>query len=259
MKVVILAGGLGTRLREETEFRPKPMITVGGKPILWHIMKAYAHYGFRDFIVCLGYKGEMIKDYFLNYEAMNSNFTVSLGLPKQVRYHTSHLEKDWRVTLVDTGQKAQTGTRIKRVEKYIKGDLFMLTYGDGVGDINIKELLKFHKSHDKIGTITGVHASSRFGELKMENGQVTRFHEKPQVSDALINGGFFVFKREIFDYLWEEDDCALEAKPLEKLTKDGQLMAYTHRGFWQCIDTYRELEFLNNLWRNKNPPWKVWK
>lgn len=257
-KVVILCGGRGTRLKEETEYRPKPLVEIGGRPILWHIMKIYAHYGFKDFVLCLGYKGNMIKQYFLNYEAMNNDFTIQLGNSNNIQFHSTHRERGWNVTLVDTGEEAQTGARIERVKKYIEGDLFMLTYGDGVGSINIKELLEFHKSHAKIGTITGVHPSSRFGELRIKNHKVVKFNEKPQVSEGLINGGFFVFDKKFFKYLSDADNCTLEKEPLGRLTKDGQLMVYTHKGFWQCVDTYRELEFLNELWYSENPHWKVW-
>lgn len=258
VKVVILCGGRGTRLKEETEVRPKPLIEIGGKPILWHIMKIYAHYGFRDFILCLGYKGNLIKEYFLNYEAMNNDFTIRLGKHHEIQFQGSHSEKDWSVTLVDTGEEAQTGARIKRVEKYIDSDIFMVTYGDGVGNINIKKLVDFHKSHNKIGTVTGVHPSSRFGELVVKDNSVIKFHEKPQVSEGLINGGFFVFKRKFLDYLEKDDDCFLEGKPLEKLAKEKELMVYVHKDFWQCVDTYREMVLLNNLWKTPNPPWKVW-
>lgn len=258
LKVIILCGGRGTRMKEETEFRPKPLVEVGGRPILWHIMKIYAHYGFRDFVLCLGYKGNMIKEYFLNYEAMNNDFTVQLGDHNKILFHTAHQECNWNVALVNTGEEAQTGSRIKRVEKYIDSDLFMVTYGDGVGNINIKELLEFHKSHGKIGTVTGVHPSSRFGELVMKEKQVASFTEKPQIKEGFINGGFFVFNKEFFNYLGESDNCYLEGEPLEKLSSEKELIAYTHNGFWQCVDTYRELEVLNNLWRSPNSPWKVW-
>ena len=259
MKVIILCGGRGTRLREETEYRPKPMVRVGGKPILWHIMKIYAYYGFKDFIICLGYKGNMIKEYFLNYEAMNNDFTIPLGNYNNIRIHSSHQERDWRVTLADTGEEAQTGARVKRIEKYIDGDLFMLTYGDGVANINIKNLVEYHKSHGKTGTMTGVRPSSRFGELMINNNKVVKFHEKPQVNEGLINGGFFVFNKKFFKYLKEDDNCYLEKEPLENLVADGELMVYPHDGFWQCVDTYRELELLNNLWKSRNSPWKVWR
>ena len=259
IKVVILCGGLGTRLREETEYRPKPMVQVGGRPILWHIMKIYAHYGFKDFVICLGYKGNMIKEYFLNYEAMNNDFTMQLGNRNSTQFHSNHQEKDWCVTLVDTGEEAQTGARVKRIEKYIDGDLFMLTYGDGVANINIEDLLKYHKSHGKIGTMTGVHPSSRFGELVIKNKQIIEFTEKPQIGEGLINGGFFVFNKNFFNQLKEDDNCILEQEPLRNLAVDGELMVYPHDGFWQCVDTYRELEILNNLWESPNPPWNVWK
>ena len=258
MKVVILCGGRGTRLREETEYRPKPMVQVGSRPILWHIMKIYAHYGFKDFIICLGYKGNMIKEYFLNYEAMNNDFTIPLGNYNNIQIHSSHQEREWRVTLADTGEEAQTGARVKRIEKYIDGDLFMLTYGDGVANINIKELVEYHKSHGKIGTMTGVHPSSRFGELVIKDNKIVVFNEKPQVKEGLINGGFFVFNKKFFKYLKEDDNCYLEKEPLENLAADGELMVYPHDGFWQCVDTYRELELLNNLWKSRNPPWEVW-
>ena len=258
MKVVILCGGRGTRLKEETEFRPKPLVKIGNRPVLWHIMKIYAHYGFKEFILCLGYKGDMIKDYFLNYEMMNSDFTIQLGNRNNIQFHRNHQEGDWSVTLADTGEKAQTGARIKRIEKYIDSNLFMVTYGDGVANLNIKELLKFHQAHGKIGTMTGVHPSSRFGELVIKDNQVMRFNEKPQVKEGLINGGFFVFNKEFFNYLEEDDNCYLERQPLEKLAKEGELMVYPLDGFWQCVDTYRELELLNNLWESPNPPWKVW-
>lgn len=258
MKVVILCGGRGTRLKEETEFRPKPLVRIGNKPVLWHIMKIYAHYGFKDFILCLGYKGDMIKEYFLNYEVMNSDFTIQLGNRNNIQFHSNHQEEDWNVTLADTGERAETGARIKRIEKYIDGDLFMVTYGDGVANLNIKELLNFHKAHKKIGTMTGVHPSSRFGELVIKGNRVMQFNEKPQVKEGLINGGFFVFNKEFFNYLKEDDNCYLERQPLEKLAKEGELTVYPLDGFWQCVDTYRELEVLNNLWKSPNPPWKVW-
>lgn len=258
MKVAILCGGLGTRLREETEFRPKPMVQIGNRPVLWHIMKVYGYYGFNDFIICLGYKGNMIKDYFLNYEAMNNDFTIRLGSRNSIDFHNNHQEKDWRVTLADTGESSQTGARVKKIEKYMDGDMFMLTYGDGVADINIKELVEYHRSHGKIGTMTGVHPSSRFGELTVRDNQIIEFDEKPQTKDGLVNGGYFVFNREFFEYLTEDDNCILEKKPLEKLASDGELMVYPHHGFWQCVDTYRELEALNMMWTQGKPPWKIW-
>lgn len=258
IKVVILCGGRGSRLKEETEIRPKPLIEIGEWPILWHIMKLYAYYGFKDFILCLGYKGEMIKEYFLNYEAMSDDFTVHLGRRIPVEFHSDHLEKDWNITLVDTGMQAQTGARIKRIEKYIDSDTFMVTYGDGVGNINIKELLKHHKACGKIGTITGVHPSSRFGVLVTEGKDVVEFSEKPQVREGFINGGFFVFHKKFFGYLKEGDNCYLERAPLEKLAKANQLAFFRHEGFWQCMDTQRELDILNDLWKREKAPWKVW-
>lgn len=259
MKVVILCGGKGTRIKEESEYRPKPLVKIGNRPILWHIMKIYAHYGFKEFVICLGYKGEMIKEYFLNYEMMNNDFTINLGSSKDIEIHSDHTEHDWLVTLAETGEESQTGARVKRIEKYVDGDTFMLTYGDGVSQINIKELLEYHKSHGKIGTMTGVHPSSRFGEFTMKNNQIMEFNEKPQTKEGLINGGFFVFNREFFKYLERDKNCILEHDPLEKLAADGELMLYSNDGFWQCVDTYRELEILNNLWKGPNPPWKVWK
>lgn len=258
MKVVILCGGRGTRLREETEYLPKPMVKIGGRPILWHIMKIYGHYGFKDFIICLGYKGNMIKQYFLNYEAMNNDFTVSLSNYSDIKFHSDHREKGWNVTLVNTGEEAQTGARVKKIKKYIDEDLFMLTYGDGVANINIQELVKYHRTHGKIGTMTGVHPSSRFGELVVKDNKIIVFNEKPQVTEGLINGGFFVFNKKFFKYLKSDDNCFLEREPLENLSADGELMVYPYNGFWQCVDTYRELELLNNLWKSPNPPWKVW-
>jgi glucose-1-phosphate cytidylyltransferase len=258
MKVVILCGGKGTRIREETEFRPKPLIQIGDRPILWHIMKTYAHYGFKDFILCVGYKGNMIKDYFLNYETINNDFTVQLGDCNKIQFHNNHDEADWCVTIVDTGNEAQTGARIKKVEKYIDSDLFMVTYGDGVANIDIGRLVKFHKEHNKTGTITGVHPPSRFGELMIRNNQLVQFQEKPQVKEGLINGGYFVFHRKFLDYLQEDDGCYLEREPIEKLTSERNLMIYSHDDFWQCVDTYRELQLLINLWKSSNPPWKVW-
>ena len=256
--VVILCGGLGTRLREETEYRPKPMVEIGGKPILWHIMKIYAHQGFKDYILGLGYKGEIIKNYFYNYEILNNDFTVELGSYKHVEIHSNHKEKGWQVTLADTGDSALKGARIKKIEKYVNGDLFMLTYGDGVADINLHELLSFHKNHGRIGTVTGVRPPSRFGDLVVESNRVVSFTEKPQVSEGLINGGFFVFNRGIFDYLSAEDNCDFEVGPLEQLAEDGELMVYELKGEWACMDTFRDMEYLNKLWQGGKAFWKIW-
>jgi glucose-1-phosphate cytidylyltransferase len=256
--VVILCGGMGLRLREETETKPKPMIEVGGKPVLWHIMKTYAHYGFRDFILCLGYKGDVIKNYFFNYEILNNDFTIELGKTKSIEICHNYDEKDWRVTLADTGVSSLKGCRIKKIEKYVKGDMFLLTYGDGVANINIDELLTFHKSHGRIGTVTGVRPPSRFGEIVAEGSNVISFAEKPQVSYGLINGGYFVLNRQIFKYLSTEQNCDLEIGPLERLAADGELMVYEHKGEWTCMDTYRDVLYLNNLWENGKAFWKIW-
>lgn len=259
MKVVILCGGQGTRLREETEYRPKPMVEVGGHPLLWHIMKLYAHSGFTDFVLCLGYKSEVIKEYFLNYEAMNTDCTIELGAPDRLQFHSNHLERGWTVTLANTGLAAQTGTRIKRVERYVDTDEFLLTYGDGVADLNIRDVVAFHRRHGKVGTVVGVRPPSRFGELMTDERQtVVEFSEKPQASKGFINGGFFVFHRRFFDYLSEADECVLEREPLERLAKDGHLMMYPHQGFWQCMDTPRDLRLLEMLWDRGEAPWKVW-
>lgn len=259
MKVIILCGGRGTRLGEVTEYRPKPMVEIGGKPILWHIMKIYAHYGFTDFILCLGYKGYMIKEYFFNYELINNDFTVELGENKNVEIHNSHSEQGWRITLAETGTEALKGARIKKVEKYIDSEPFMITYGDGVANIDINKLLAFHQEHGKIGTITGVRPPSRFGELEVRNNKVAKFTEKPQASGGLINGGFFVFNKELFDFLSTDDDCDFERGPLEKLANMGELMVYEHFGPWQCMDTVRDMNHLNNLWNQNKAFWKIWR
>jgi glucose-1-phosphate cytidylyltransferase len=257
LNVVILCGGQGTRLREETEFRPKPMVLIGQKPIVWHIMKLYAHHGYRDFVLCLGYRGQMIKEYFLNYEAMNNDFTIHLGSKTRIDYLDTHDEQDFRVTLADTGQETMTGGRIKRIQRHIDGDTFMVTYGDGVSDVDIGELLKFHRSHGRLATVTAMQPPSRFGMLAIaDDGRVTRFAEKPQ-TDGWASAGFFVFNIRIFDYL-DSDQCILEREPLEHLSADGQLMVYRHRGFFFAMDTYREFQLLNGLWDQGKAPWKVW-
>ena len=257
IKVVILCGGMGTRLREETELKPKPMVEIGGMPILWHIMKTYAHYGFNEFVLCLGYKSEVIKGYFYNYEILSNNFTIELG-SKNIEIYPGHSEKGWKVTLVDTGLDAMTGARIKRIEKFIDSDIFMLTYGDGVTDLNIKDLLNFHKSHGKIGTVTGVTPPSRYGELSIEKDHVVSFKEKSKTSSGSINGGYFIFNKKFFNYLKDEDGCVLEKEPLERLVADKELKVFQHNGFWQCMDTYRDYKYLNELWTGGNPTWKVW-
>jgi len=255
-KVVILCGGQGTRLREETEFKPKPMIEIGKHPILWHIMKTYASYGCSEFILCLGYKGEMIKDYFYHYRMRNSDFTISLA-DQDVAFHQIRDENSWKVTLSDTGQLTMTGARVKKVEKYIGEETFMLTYGDGVTDLDIKKLLEYHEEHGKIGTVTGVFPPSRYGELMIEGERVSSFKEKPKVYTGAINGGYFVFNRSFFDYLSDDDQCILEREPLERLAQDDQLRVYLHEGFWQCMDTYRDLKYLTSLWEEGNAPWRV--
>lgn len=259
MQVVILCGGLGTRLREETEFRPKPMVNIGPKPILWHIMKIFASQGHTDFVLALGYKGEMIKDYFCHYELMNNDVTIELGKPESLCLHSAHDEAGWRITLADTGEKALKGARLKRVERYITDDPFLLTYGDGVADVDLQELVEFHKSHGRIATITGVNPAARFGELKVEGDRILSFHEKPAgPGKSLINGGYMVLDRRIFAYLSDDDQCDLEYGPLERLAAEGQLMVRRHAGFWACMDTLRDTEQLNRLWREGRAGWKVW-
>lgn len=258
MQTVILCGGLGTRLREETEFRPKPMVNIGDRPILWHIMKIYAHYGYTDFVLALGYKGYMIKQYFFHYELMNNDVTIELGKQEQLCIHQCHDEAGWRITLANTGEEALKGARLKKVQKYITGDTFMLTYGDGVADINLNELVSFHKSHGKLATLTGINPASRFGELKIEGNNVKAFNEKPENGEGYINGGFFILNWDVFDYLSEDDSCDFEIGALEELAQNGELMVYKHRGFWACMDTLRDMEYLNKLWIEDKARWKVW-
>jgi glucose-1-phosphate cytidylyltransferase len=259
MKVVILCGGQGTRLREETEVRPKPMVEIGGRPILWHIMKLYAHHGLTDFVLCLGYKGHLIKDFFLNYETRMNDFTIRLGRQQSLTFRNGHPEDGWAVTLAETGQTSQTGTRLRRVHGYLDAGPFCLTYGDGLCNVNITELIRFHRAHGKLGTVTGVRPPGRFGELHLDGSRVSAFAEKPQVSGGFINGGFFVFEREFVDlYLEEGADLPLEAEPLRRLAADGELMVWQHDGFWQPMDTYREWKLLEEMWNSPSPPWKVW-
>jgi glucose-1-phosphate cytidylyltransferase len=256
MKVVLLCGGLGTRMREETEYRPKPMVEVGGRPLLWHIMKLYAAHGLNEFVLCLGYRGSMIKQYFLDYHALRSDLTVSLA-DGSVNYATREVE-DWTVNLVDTGDESMTGARVKRVERYVADDdLFLVTYGDGVADIDIQELVAFHRSHGRLATVTGVHPPSRFGELVLDGDAVTRFSEKP-AGTSLISGGFFVFDRRVLDRISADPACVLEREPLEGLAADGELAVYRHDGFWQCADTVRDVEVLRGLWDRDEAPWRVW-
>lgn len=258
MKAVILCGGRGTRLREETEHKPKPMVEIGGKPILWHIMKIYERHGIEEFVLCLGYKGEKIKEYFLQYEAMSSDFTLQLGKRGGLEFHSPLAERNWRVTLADTGQDAMTGARVKRVQRHVGTETFCLTYGDGVSDVDLGAVLAFHRSHGCIGTVTAVRPPGRFGELDVAGDLVSSFSEKPPAAHGLVNGGFFVFERGIFDYLSADDDCILERTPLESLARDGQLRVFRHEGFWQCVDTYRDYELLMSLWGSGHAPWKKW-
>lgn len=257
MKVVIFCGGLGTRLREETEFRPKPMVPIGGLPILWHIMKIYATHGHKEFILCLGYKGEVIKEYFRNYHWNVSDVTLKLGASPDVRYHNQHLEEDWTVTLLDTGQSTLTSGRLKRALPFVGNETFLLSYGDGLTNSDINESIRFHEAGGHIATVTAVPPASRFGELTVEDDTVTCFREKPEQEAGLINGGFFVLDPRIADYLPKED-CMFEQEPMRRLAADGQMKAYVHSGFWQCMDTFREQEILNATWRSGKAPWKIW-
>ena len=257
MKVVILCGGLGTRLREETEFRPKPMVPIGGQPILWHIMKLFAAHGHKEFILCLGYKGEVIKDYFRNYQWNTSDVTLKLGAHPQVRYHTNHDEEDWSVTLLDTGAQTQTGGRLKRALAHVPEENLLMTYGDGLADCDINAAIALHKKAGRIATLTAIRPIGRFGELDIRDQSITAFREKPAAENGYINGGFFVFNRRIGDYL-EGDETILERDPLETLAADNQLNAYCHDGFWQCMDTFREQQMLEKMWQNGQAPWKIW-
>ena len=257
MKVVILAGGLGTRFSEETELRPKPMIEIGGKPILWHIMKHYSQHGFNDFVVCLGYKGYVIKEYFANYFLHQSNVTFDLE-KNSLEVHQNFSEP-WKVTLVDTGYNTQTGARIKKIQPFVDGR-FMVTYGDGVSNVDFSSLLSFHEEHGGLGTLTSVQPEGRFGalDINLENHNIKKFREKPKGDGSWINGGFFIFENKFFDYLEGPDDLILEREPFEKLSADGQFFAYKHDGFWKCMDTQRDRQQLESLWNSSNPPWKSW-
>ncbi len=257
MKVGILAGGLGTRLSEETVEKPKPMVEIGGMPIMWHIMMNYSHYGFRDFVIALGYKAEVIKKYMVDYCSLNSNLTVNIR-HGEVQKHGGGYKPDWTVELIDTGLYTNTGGRIKRLAPYMGNETFMLTWGDGVSDINLNELLAFHRSHGKLATLTAVRPAARFGHLELDGDQIVEFSEKPQTREGWINGAFFVLEPKIFDYI-AGDDTQWEKEPLENLAKDGQLMAYKYDGFWQCMDTLRDKRRLESLWSTGNAPWKTWK
>ncbi len=260
MKVVILCGGLGTRLREETEYRPKPMVMVGHRPILWHIMKIYAHFGHKDFILCLGYKGEIIVEYFRNYLWNTCDATLTLGKNPEPVFHNDHDETDWKVTLAKTGEDSMTAYRIRQIQKYISpGESFLLTYGDGVGNVDINASIEAHQKSGKVCTLTAVHPSSRFGALTLKKDNTIRsFHEKPQVEDAYINGGFMVCNYKIFDYLPDDPKILLEKEPMSDLVRSQQLHSFRHEGFWQPMDTFREVTFLNQLWESGKAPWKVW-
>lgn len=256
MKVVILAGGYGTRISEESELKPKPMVEIGNKPILWHIMKSYSAQGFNDFVILCGYKGWVIKEYFANYFLHQSD--IQIDVAKNSMEVLNNTSENWKVSLIETGLDTMTGGRIKRAQKYLQGESFMLTYGDGVSDVDVKELLAFHKGHGKTMTLTGVQAEGRFGALDVSpEGKVSRFKEKPKDDGAWINGGFFVCEPKIFDLL-EDDNTILERSPLEKLSEAGQLMVYRHKGFWQCMDTLRDKNQLNDLWKSGRAPWKKW-
>jgi glucose-1-phosphate cytidylyltransferase len=256
MKVAILAGGLGTRLSEETTIKPKPMVEIGGKPILWHIMKIYASYGFKEFVVALGYKGEVIKDYFLNYHHYSHSLTIQLKSGKVLTHDRGDIE-DWIVHLLDTGYDTQTGGRVKQVAEFIGNEPFMLTYGDGVSDVNIPALLEFHRKQGKLATLTAVRPPARFGQLGFDGNQVTQFEEKPQIGEGWINGGFFVLQPEVARYI-NGNSTYWEREPLEQLSAQGQLVAYRHDNFWQCMDTLRDVHFLERLWQEGKAPWKLW-
>jgi len=256
LEVVILCGGKGTRLREETEFKPKPMVEIGGRPIIWHIMKIYSHYGFKDFILCGGYKHQVIREYFLNYRFMNSDVTLSLGPEGRTTFHNSH-DEDWTVTLSDTGLETKKGGRIKKVASYIKGERFMVTYGDGLANVNIKDLISYHERQGVLATFTGVHPISRFATVEQDSaGNIIDWDEKKQL-EGYMNAGFFVLERAVLDYI--EGDVELEEEPMKRLAQEGNLAMYKHNEFWQCMDTYRDFLFLTELWERGDAPWKVWK
>ena len=254
MKVILLAGGFGTRLSEYTENIPKPMVMIGGKPILWHIMNSYAHFGHKDFYIALGYKAEKVKEYFLHYRTMNANFTIDLGTGEVTPHQLDAI--DWKVTLVDTGLQSMTGGRVKRMKPYIGNETCLLTYGDGLSNVDLNQLITFHKSHGKMVTVTAVHPGARFGELEMKEEQVTSFQEKPQTGQGWINGGYFVIEPEFFELI-EEDLTILEKRPLERAAQMGELMAFRHMGYWQCMDTKRDRDNLEEFWHSGKAPWKI--
>jgi len=257
VKTIILAGGFGSRLGNITESIPKPMVKIGNKPILWNIMKIYSKFGYKDFIVCLGYKAEKIIEYFINYSSYNNDFTINLDT-NELELHTNNNENNWNITLIHTGLNSLKGARVKKIEKYCDDEINMLTYGDGLADINIKKLVEFHQSHKKMVTITGVHPPSRFGAIAIKNLRVLSFQEKLQTSEGLINGGFMVFNKKMLDYLTEDKNCDLEFGLFERLAKKGEIMVYKHDGQWACIDTERDLNYLIKLWDNNQAFWKIW-
>jgi len=258
LPVVILCGGQGYRLREETEYRPKPMVEIGGQPILWHIMKIYGHFGLERFILCLGYKAWTIKQYFLRYHEVMRDFTIAMDSIEGPVFHNNKGEETWRVTCAETGSDTATGARLWRVRDYIDTDTFLFTYGDAVGNIDIDRLLDYHFEQGRIATVTGVHPTSRYGEMKVDDGAVTEFNEKPTVAEGVVSGGFFVFQREVFDYLNEDPQLFLELDPLRRLARDGQLSVYLHEGAWDPMDTYRDYLHLNEMWKSGQALWKVW-
>lgn len=257
MKLVILAGGYGSRLGEVTNIIPKPMVEIGGKPILWHIMKIYSHYGIKDFVICLGYKANVIKEYFLNFDNRNNDFTIEIG-SGNVEFHSNHDEHDWKVTLVDTGIDSLKGSRLKKVEKYLDDEINLLTYGDGLANININELIEFHNKLNKTITISGVHPPARFGELISNGDVLSSFEEKSQTSQGMINGGYMVFNKKILNYLTEDDSCDLEYGVFEQLAQMGEISVYKHDGLWACMDNERDMYNLNKLWKEGNAFWKIW-
>jgi glucose-1-phosphate cytidylyltransferase len=259
MKVVLLCGGMGTRIREETALIPKPMIEIGRKPILWHIMKIYSHFGFDDFILCLGYKGDVIRRSFFDYHRMNCDVTLNLGKPDELVTHGKHDAERWRVTLAETGALNMTASRLWQIQRYLGDDeTFMMSYGDGVASVDLQALLRFHQSHGRIATVTGVHPSSRWGELVVNGTEVTQFCEKPQLTEGLINGGFFVLNRKVFDYLSDDPTVPFERSPMSNLAATRQLRVYKHDGYWQAMDTLRDMTVLNEEWNNQQAAWKVW-
>jgi glucose-1-phosphate cytidylyltransferase len=256
--VVILAGGLGTRLREETERVPKPLVDIGERPILWHIMKLFHHHGARRFVLCLGYKSNLIKDFFLRYRELSADWTIELHGEHELRFHNDVADEDWEVTCVETGLHTGTGGRLKRVQRYVDGGRFFFTYGDGIGDVDIRALLARHVEAGRTGTVTGVHPTSRYGEMRVEDGAVAEFNEKPTHPEGYVSGGFFAFEPTIFDYLDDDPELFFEREPLRNLARDGELALYPHTGFWMGMDTYRDFTALNDLWAEGAAPWKLW-